>query len=539
MRLTKVATWSAVILTITSLLVSGCSDGKSEIPTAKPPLGAGPPADYLAETTPGGGPTAKLTLIDQLEGTVTAIAGSPDGSTLLVASRGGVIHRATITQHRSWSTIDFGSPILDLSDQTTTDGERGLLNVMFSPDGRHLFVVFTALDGAVTLRTYRYSDNKVELVGDVLKIPHPFSGHNGGGLAISSDERLLISIGDMGSTRPPLAQALDNRYGKVFSLPIDQAVKGTLVTDDDPNLTLIALGLRNPWRISVDPADDMLWIADVGEARFEEVNQVSLKDKADFPVNFGWPYFEGRSGFTPGAPKDLRETAPFAVLAHSDLVCAITGGVVYRGSMIKSLVGKYVFGDSCGNSLSALDSRTAKFSPSAVAKTRDGITTIGATKAGVIFAGGMNGGVYRLDPNDWKVDGVAPASQTSTPGTGSEDQLPVELCEIPEIVKGLAQIIDADAASARSAVTSAIEKLQAVKRLAPPEMLQKVESIEEALLTAADIGEQTGWNTRSAEFKNLVTGLSTGQGRWADFAKSFQEVSETLANSCPSTASGG
>ncbi|MGB6057292.1 MAG: hypothetical protein WBF71_03440, partial [Microthrixaceae bacterium] len=174
-----------------------------------------------------------------------------------------------------------------------------------------------------------------------------------------------------------------------------------------------------------------------------------------------------------------------------------------------------------------------------VAKTRDGITTIGATKAGVIFAGGMNGGVYRLDPNDWKVDGVAPASQTSTPGTGSEDQLPVELCEIPEIVKGLAQIIDADAASARSAVTSAIEKLQAVKRLAPPEMLQKVESIEEALLTAADIGEQTGWNTRSAEFKNLVTGLSTGQGRWADFAKSFQEVSETLANSCPSTASGG
>ncbi|MGB3409633.1 MAG: PQQ-dependent sugar dehydrogenase [Microthrixaceae bacterium] len=535
----RIATWGAGILAITGLLLSGCVDGKSESPTSKPPPGAGPPAEYVAEAILGGGPTAKLTLVEQLGDTVTAIAGSPDGSTLLVASRDGVIHRAKITRHRSWSTIDFGSPILDLSDQTTTDGERGLLNVMFSPNGSHLFVVFTALDGAVTLRTYRYSDNKAELVGDVLKIPHPFSGHNGGGLAISKDERLLISIGDMGSTRPPLAQALDNRYGKVFSLPIDRAVKGTLVTEDDPSLSLIALGLRNPWRISIDDAEDTLWIADVGEARFEEVNQVSLKDSADFPVNFGWPYFEGRSSFTPGAPKDLHVTAPFAVLAHSDLVCAITGGVVYRSSMIKPLVGKYVFGDSCGNGLSALDSSTAKFSPNAVAKSKEGITTIGSTSDGVIFAGGMNGGLYRLDPNDWKVDGVAPEAQTSMPSDGSSDELPVELCEIPEIVKSLAQIIDADAATAREAVTSAIEKLQAVKRLAPPEMLQDVESIEDALLAAADVGEQTAWNTKSPEFKNLVTGLSTGQGRWADFAKSFQKVSETLANKCPSTASGG
>jgi len=268
-----------------------------------------------------------------------------DATRLFIAERPG---RIRVVQNGAL----LSAPFLDVSARVSTAGERGFFSFAFHPQFAQnglLFVHFTNLAGDITVERFGVSaDPNVADPGTatpVIQIPHAtFNNHNGGLIAFGADGMLYLSTGDGGGAGDPLRNAQDptRLLGKL--LRIDVRTLPYAIPRGNPfGNEVWALGLRNPWRWAFDNPANLIYIADVGQDRFEEVNAAAANAAG---LNYGWPITEGNACFL-GDPCDRTGlTLPVLVYDHT-VGCSITGGYVYRGSAIPDLQGRYFYSDFC------------------------------------------------------------------------------------------------------------------------------------------------------------------------------------------------
>jgi glucose/arabinose dehydrogenase len=244
------------------------------------------------------------------------------------------------------------APFLDLSSKVSGSGEQGLLSMAFHPDygANGLFYVnFTGNDGNTRVERYAVSaDPDVADGGSaklILTVPQPASNHNGGHILFGPDGMLYVALGDGGGAGDPFnnGQNSGTLLGSLLRLDVDGGDPYAIPSDNPFGNEIWAIGLRNPWRIAFDPGEGRLYIADVGQASFEEVNVVD-NDESD--LNYGWRIMEGSSCFGGGGCDDAGLVLPEVEYDHGE-GCSVTGGFVYRGSALPEIVGHYFYSDFC------------------------------------------------------------------------------------------------------------------------------------------------------------------------------------------------
>jgi glucose/arabinose dehydrogenase len=301
--------------------------------------------------------------------------------------------------------------VLDVSDLTVARGERGLLGLSFSPDGSLAFTNHTdAGTGATVVSEYQVGpDGAFDRASRrvLLEVAQPFGNHNGGHLVTGPDGGLYIGMGDGGSGGDPERFALDltTLLGKLVR--IDPSPSNDLpytVPDDNPFVDvdgalpeIFAIGLRNPWKFGFDPVTDDLWITDVGQNRFEEINYVP--DPGDGSVagaglSFGWSAFEGTERFNDDVDPE-GHTDPVLTYDHRQGECSISGGAPYRGEAIPELVGGYVYSDFCSGRVFVFDFAGER---TLVLGQLSSVTAVLPGPEQELYVISINGPVHRIDP---------------------------------------------------------------------------------------------------------------------------------------------
>jgi glucose/arabinose dehydrogenase len=298
------------------------------------------------------------------------------------------------------------APVADISGQVTAGGEQGLLGLAFSPDGRYLYLHYTDREGDHQIAELTMSGRRADPGSQrsLLRIEDPYGNHNGGQLAFGPDGRLYIAFGDGGGGGDPLGsgQSLGTLLGKILRIdPRPAGGRAYRVPSDNPFVDrdgarpeIWAYGLRNPWRFSFDAATGDLWIGDVGQNAYEEVD---FEPAGSGGRNYGWNRREGRHPFSGG---DRPDGAVDPVIEYGrDDGCTVIGGFVYRGRRIGGLRGAYLYGDYCSGWVRAARTRDGK-----VLEQRDlglevpSLSSFGTDAAGELYALSLAGAVYRLAP---------------------------------------------------------------------------------------------------------------------------------------------
>ncbi len=279
---------------------------------------------------------------------------------LYVAERAGRVLRVDV----SGSTPKV-STFLDISSLVGTSGEQGLLDLILHPqfaDNGRFYVHYSgASDGRTVLAEYRRrtSDPRIATTsGAVLyEVAQPRNNHNGGGLAFLPDGTLVMGLGDGGGANDTFGTGQDpnSALGSLLRFEVPSFGVARAPADnpyvDGPGVDEIwARGLRNPYRISVDGPSGTLWIADVGQDRFEEINAVAWNAGN---VDYGWSTMEGPACFGAATCDRNGLTLPVHSYPHEGGICSVTGGYVHRGS-IPALRGHYVYGDFCSGDIWSL-----------------------------------------------------------------------------------------------------------------------------------------------------------------------------------------
>lgn len=259
------------------------------------------------------------------------------------------------------------TPFLNISTIITSGGERGLLGLAFHPDyanNGYFYVNYTDTNGDTRISRFTVSsDPDVADPNSILVMlieEQPYTNHNGGHLDFGPDGMLYIGMGDGGSGGDPdnNSQTFINRLGKMLRIDVD--IPAPYIPEDNPFFgspdipqEIWAYGLRNPWRFSFDSETGDLWIADVGQNAWEEINK---QPSTEAPLNYGWRCYEGNATYnTAGCPPQSEMTFPIAVLSQSGGHCSITGGYVYRGAEFPAIQGLYFFTDYCSSQIGTVD----------------------------------------------------------------------------------------------------------------------------------------------------------------------------------------
>jgi glucose/arabinose dehydrogenase len=289
------------------------------------------------------------------------------------------------------------TPFLDIDSQVLSGGEQGLLSVAFHPNyaENHLFYVdYTDRNGDTRIVEYRSDGEKAipSSARQLVFVKDFASNHNGGQLQFGPDGRLWWGNGDGGGGGDPQhnGQSLSRPFAKIMRMN---------VANPNARWQLYAYGLRNPWRFSFDRANGDLYIADVGQGEWEEVDYVRNGAKARTPLNFGWNTYEGRHRYAGGEELLTRGrlVQPIAEYSHA-LGCSVTGGYVYRGAAVKAAVGRYFYGDYCSGTIWSLKVANGKATsvrrePFKVA----GLSSFGEDARGELYLTSLDSGaVYRL-----------------------------------------------------------------------------------------------------------------------------------------------
>jgi glucose/arabinose dehydrogenase len=311
-----------------------------------------------------------------------------------------------IRQFANNAGASTSSVVLDITDRVVSGGERGLLGIAFHPNfpatpdvyvsytgddnGLNSFISrFTSADGGSTL------DPNSEQV--VISVNQDFSNHNGGHLVFGPDGYLYLGLGDGGSAGDPNERGQDNRRllgtmirldidgGSPYAIPAGNPFEANPVcplgasgTQECPEI--YAWGLRNPWRYSFDRQTGTLWLGDVGQGSWEEINTLTAGG------NYGWNEREGAHCFVPSCSTDSID--PITEYGR-DLGASVTGGFVYRGSAVPDLVGWYVYGDFVSGRIFAIP-----------ADSQEGTETIVLLESGLsisTFAEDQDGELYVID----------------------------------------------------------------------------------------------------------------------------------------------
>lgn len=292
-------------------------------------------------------------------------------------------------------------PFLDITDRVGSSGnEQGLLGLTFHPkyaqNGR-FFVNYTDTNGNTVIARYQASSdpNRVDPSSEVklLGVDQPFPNHNGGVLTFGPDGYLYAGLGDGGSQGDPFGNAQNTKVllGKILRLDVDSAEPYAVPSDNPFGNEVWAYGLRNPWRFSFDKATGDLYIGDVGQDQWEEVDYLPAGSPGG--TNFGWNLREGAHDYNGTASPDLTE--PVAEYSHPEGGCSITGGYVYRGSM-PEWNGIYLYGDYCTGFIWGLIRSNDGWQKQKLFDVDFTITSFGQDETGEIYAVSDSGGVYRL-----------------------------------------------------------------------------------------------------------------------------------------------
>ena len=343
----------AVIVAVAATLLAGCGSGESTssasaVPTYRqsPDKPAGPAAARVAGTRT----SFRIRRVTGGFRVPVQVVTRPGDPRLFVVEQGGLVR-----------VVEAGridpTPYLDLRDRVRAGGELGLLTATFSPDGRKLTTMWT--DARMDTRVTRYVAGEVRAERDaeemLLRVDQPedYENHKGGTLLYDDQGRLLLGLGDGGSAFDPGARAQNprTRLGKVLRY-------------DGKAWSVVVRGLRNPYRMSLDPASGRLWIGDVGQDRIEEIDAVVPAAPGAAAPNLGWSAYEGTRplGRKPLIGPRARLTWPVAEYRHGAGVgqgCSVIGGLVHRGRELPRLRGRYVFADFCTGNLWSLDARGA------------------------------------------------------------------------------------------------------------------------------------------------------------------------------------
>ena len=252
-------------------------------------------------------------------------------------------------------------PFLDLSAQVSTGSEQGLLGLAFDPEyaanGRFL-VHYTDLAGNTVVSRFQVSadPDRAEAASEqvMLTVPQPFSNHNGGQITFGPDGFLYLGLGDGGSGGDPdnRGQDLSDLLGSILRIDVRSADAYSVPADNpfvgQPNARgeVWSYGLRNPWRFSFDRANGDLYIADVGQSQWEEIDVSTIAQGSGRGVNYGWSVMEGAHCFRGPGCDQSGLALPTLEYSHRE-GCSVTGGYVYRGSAVPSLQGHYFYADFC------------------------------------------------------------------------------------------------------------------------------------------------------------------------------------------------
>jgi uncharacterized protein (TIGR03437 family) len=377
----------------------------------------------------------------------TDIQSANDGTgRLFLVQQNGIIRI-----HRAGAVVS--TPFLDIRTKTTGSGERGLLGLAFPPgfvNKQRFFVNYTNPAGDIVLAQYRVGSNRdvADAASEtiLLTITHPqFSNHNGGQIRFGPDGYLYMAVGDGGSANDPPGNGQNRNVllGKLLRLDVEGDPGRLRIPADNPFANqanargeIWAYGLRNPWRFSFDRASGDLWIADVGQDTWEEIDYQSASSRGG--ENYGWNTTEGAHCFRPASGCTMTGLVLPVAEYHQALECSVTGGFVYRGNAIPGLRGTYLYADYCSGKVWGLTRQGGSWVTRDVLSTGYAITTFGEDEAGELYlSNGGNGTIHRLDGTGSRapvftaasvvnaasfVPGLTPGSLATVFASGIKDQ---------------------------------------------------------------------------------------------------------------------
>lgn len=381
----------------------------AESPTVVPPTsGPGtelPPTDVSTDTPPPSPDVTTFpnpdnyvweTLVSGLERPVNLQPAGDGSGRLFIIEKVG-----RIRVFQNGQLLD--TPYLDITDRVGSGGnEQGLLGLAFHPNYKvngRFFVNYTDKNGNTVIARYRVTGdpNVADPTGEmvVLRVTQPFQNHNGGVLAFGPDGYLYAGLGDGGSAGDPQgnAQSLNTWLGKILRLDVDSAEPYAIPPDNPFGNEIWAYGLRNPWRMSFDSQTGDLYIGDVGQNQWEEIDFVSAGTPGG--LNFGWNYMEGTHPYEGTPPQGTQLVPPVAEYSHSEGGCSVTGGYVYRGAM-PEWNGIYMYADYCSGIVWGLIRSNGGWQDQVLYSGVGRITSFGQDETGEIYLILDSGQILRL-----------------------------------------------------------------------------------------------------------------------------------------------
>lgn len=397
------------LLPAIAIVVAACAGGNAR---PSPSFEVSPTSIPSASISPGDPDTAALRLEPFAEGLAspTFLTHAGDGSGLLYV----------VEQEGRIRTVDpngtvGAAPFLDIAERVVSGGEQGLLGLAFHPDypddGRFFVMYTSAEDGANTISEYRATDGVAAADSEriLLAIPDFAVNHNGGMVAFGPDGYLYAGTGDGGGGGDPQDSGQDPfaLLGKILRIDVDgeaESEKPYAIPADNPFADgataaseVWAIGMRNPWRFTFDGETGDLWIADVGQGQWEEVN---AEPAGSGGRNYGWSIMEGPDCFEADSCDQAGLTLPVTAYEHGQGDCTVVGGYVYRGEAYPGMQGTYIYGDFCTGRMWGLDAATAisdgTAAPVDLLETEIQLSSFGQDEDGELYAVDLRGAIHRL-----------------------------------------------------------------------------------------------------------------------------------------------
>jgi glucose/arabinose dehydrogenase len=370
---------ASALLVLLAAVLAGCSSGEDMTQSPSPPA-----TTQAAEKTERGGPPRLVEVASGLDSPLYAAAAPGEPERLYIVEQSG---RIRVLEDGRLSP----EPFLDVTGEITSGGEQGLLSVAFHPDyadNRLFYVDYTDRAGDTNVIEYRADEGGPRRVRRLLFVDQPYSNHNGGQLQFGPDGLLYVGMGDGGAGGDPenRAQDLGSRLGKLLRIDVD---------DPGADWEIVAYGLRNPWRFSFDRETDDLWIGDVGQTAWEEIDRLPVGESG--LVNFGWDVREGRHPYEDKPPSGPGRLVDPVVEYSHDEGCSVTGGYVYRGAGVPSLRGHYLYGDFCSGTVWSVALRDGGVaSPRPLPFEVSSLSSFGEDADGELYLVSLDGTVFRL-----------------------------------------------------------------------------------------------------------------------------------------------
>lgn len=287
---------------------------------------------------------------------------------------------------------------LDITDRVDdSSNEMGLLGLAFHPDyeqNGYFYVNYTGEGGHTHISRFHAGGYTADPASEqaLIIVEQPFPNHNGGGLAFGPDGYLYVALGDGGLAGDPYknGQNTSSLLGKILRIDVNHGEKYAIPAGNPFGTEVWAYGLRNPWRISFDKASGDLWIGDVGQGAWEEIDYLPAGSAPG--ANFGWSIMEGNHGYDGEAQPGL--LLPAVEYSH-DFGCSVTGGFVYRGSM-PEWQGIYLYGDYCTGNVWGLMNVNGEWQNQLLFEAVGNITSFGQDEDGEIYIASDSGDIFRL-----------------------------------------------------------------------------------------------------------------------------------------------